>query len=56
MSIKFADEIVKEIKSDQLGKETNINSIQNTFGKFIDENIQALKVKLKRHYFTYKET
>lgn len=52
----IADEIVKEIKSDQLGKETNINSIQNTFGKFIDENIQALKVKLKRHYFTYKET
>lgn len=52
----IADEIIKEIKSDQLGKETNINSIQKTFGKFIDENIQALKVKLRRHYFTYKET
>ena len=39
-----------------LGKDTNIYTPQFSIGSFIDQNIQALRAKLKKYYFKQKES
>ena len=52
----IAEMIVNDIKNDQLGKDTNIYTPQFSIGSFIDQNIQALRAKLKKYYFKQKES